>query len=983
MTPWPRGAALARGGAMLALAFLPGRALALDPARAISQYVQSVWRVEEGLTHNTVRAIRQTRDGYMWLGTYGGLARFDGVRFKVFDNRNSALTSNEIRALHEDARGVLWVGTTAGGLYRVENGNLVKDETAIESRTINAILATREGALLVGTGNGLYEVRGKEVRRFTVDEGLWANGVTALIEGGGGRVLIGTEEGVNILSNGAISKGPRPDHPLKLVNGLLLDHAGNLYVTGRKVERFAPSGELTLSLDVPGIGAFSPYEDANGSIWFGTYGSGIARLENDVMKTYGPEEGFPDRRVWSVTEDREGALWIGTRGGLVQLRDGAAVSYSTTEGFAGNVGRSVFEDRDGALYFGFEGGISRLAKGRVDNITTKDGLPDPIVKTVMRDSRGRLWVGTQGGVAVETSPKHFRVWGQKEGTPRQPKLVYEDRQGRIWSGGDVGLALFENDRFVAPTGTTAVQNSSIEVLYQTLDGWLWIGTLTHGAWRLKDGRLEAVPLLGLTAIGVRSFRETSRGVFMVGTVGSGLFLKSPGKEFRQLTTRNGLGDDSIWSILDDGRGQTWFTSDRGVFRVATADLEAFAESRIQQVEMGVVVGRASGLKSRECNGGGNPAGFITRDGRILAPTFAGVAIIDPMRLAAKTPPPPVQIEEVVIDGEEAARGAEAVFASGARDAEIHYTGLSFVNPSRTHFRYRLLGHDPAWVDAGTRRIAYYGGLSPGRYSFRVAASSDGVAWTPQEAGLEVVVEPLWYQTWLVRALFAALAVGLVASAFGWRVRRLRARERELAGLVASRTEELAQRSRELEAANLALSHLAITDDLTGIANHRQFREFIEREWLRCARAHEPISLLMCDIDEFKAYNDALGHQKGDECLRAVAQTMAEAVKRAPDLAARYGGEEFAVVLPATNREGGSAVAESIRTALAARAIPHPRSSAATHVTMSIGLATALPSASNSLEDLIAAADQALYAAKSAGRDRLVAGQRVTGASRRT
>ena len=961
-----------KGALVLAALGLAAPAAALDPARALSQYVQNVWRVEEGLPHNSVRALKQTRDGYLWLGTHGGLARFDGVRFKVFDNRNSALTNNEIRALHEDLKGILWVGTTAGGLYRLENGELFKDEAPIESRTINAILSTRDGALLVGTGNGLYRLSGKDVRRFATEQGLWSNAITALVEGPDGRVFVGTENGVNVFANGALTKGPQPQHAQKGITGLLVDRDGNLYMAGRTLERFAPAGRRTLFLLVPGLGGYGPFEDRDGVIWVGTYGAGIARLENDVLKTYRQEEGFLDRRGWSIAGDRDGGLWIGTRGGLAQLRDGAAVSYSAAEGFAGNIGRSVYEDTDGALYFGFDGGVSRFANGRVENITLNGGLPNPVVKSILRDRRDRLWFGTDGGLAAEIAPGRFRIWTEKEGAPRSPKLVYEDREGRLWIGGDAGIAMVENDALKVPPGTAPIQNSGMEAFYQTRDGALWVGTLNHGAWRLKGGVAERVPLLGLSSIGVRSFFESTEGVLFAGTVGSGLFIKSPGQEFRQLTTKEGLGDDSIWSILDDGRGQIWFTTDRGVFRAAMADLVAFSEARASHVSMNAVVGPLNGLKSRECNGGGHPAGLITRKGLVVAPTGAGIAIIDPTRLISDAPPPPVQIEEVVADRNVVASAIAAVIPPGVRDTEIHYTGLSFLNPSQTKFRYRLYGHDPDWVEAGVRRVAYYGGLSPGRYVFRVAASNDGANWTPNEGALEIVVEPWWYQTWLSRVLAFATLAGLIAGAFRWRVRRLRRRERELAALVESRTAELGERTRDLERANAALGQLAITDDLTEIANHRQFREFAEREWLRCERAQEPMSILMCDIDEFKAYNDALGHQAGDECLRAVALSLSETIKRAPDLVARYGGEEFAMVLPATDADGARAVGEAVRAALSARALPHPRSMVSPLVTMSIGIATVIPFVDRSLEDLIASADSALYAAKKAGRDRCVA-----------
>lgn len=957
--------------AALAVVALVAPAWALDPHRALTQYVQNVWRVEQGLPHNSVRAVVQARDGYLWLGTYAGLARFDGVRFKVFDTGNSALTNNEIRVIHEDPRGVLWVGTTAGGLYRMENGELRAETAPIESRTINAIISTSDGALLVGTGYGLYRLSGGRTERFTTDQGLQANQVTALAEGREGRVYIGMERGVDVLQNGLIGKGPPVSGTRQKVVSLLVDKEGGLLIGGDRLDRYDAAGRLILSLPVPFEGVHALFQDGDGVIWVGTYGSGIARLENGALNMYRQRDGFLDRRAWAIAPDREGGLWIGTRGGLAQFRDGAAISFSSAEGFAGDIGRAVFEDRDGALYFGFDGGVSRFFKGRVTNLDLGPRLRGSVVRGVMRDRRGVLWVGTDLGLAEEVSPGRFKVYGEGEGLPAGGRFAVEDRQGRLWISSGAGLWQLEKGQVFMPESVRLLARSEIQALMEDGDGALWIGTLNHGAWRLMNDRLEQVPLQGLISIGVRSFFHDKDGSFFVGTVGSGLFIRQGNRGFRQLTRREGLHDDSIWSILDDGRGQFWMLSDRGVFRVPKQDLLDFANGRLPRVRPSAVVDTTNGLKSRECNGGGGPSGVITRDGRVLAPTGAGVAIIDPRLLVSNAPPPPAQIEEVVADRNQVSSSGDATLPAGGRDTEIHYTGLSFLNPAQIRFRYRLDAHDAFWVDAGTRRAAYYGGLAPGRYTFRVAGSNDGINWSTPESSITITVKPLWYQTWAFRLVAASLALGLLGAGFAWRVRLLETRAHELSGLVASRTEELAERTRELEIANASLGRLAVTDDLTGIANHRLFRDFLDREWARCARTREPISLLMCDIDDFKAYNDALGHQGGDECLRLVAQTLDAVVKRAPDLAARYGGEEFVVVLPATGREGALAVAETLSAALRERALPHPRSRVGPIVTISIGGATLVPSTDSSVEDLIARADGALYAAKRAGRDRAV------------
>lgn len=946
-------------------------ARALDPTRAMTQYVQSRWRVEDGLPHNSVRAIHQTRDGYLWLGTYGGLARFDGVRFKVFDRTNSALTNNEVRALAEDDKGILWVGTSAGGLYQYQNGELRKGGATIGSETINALLLARDGALLVGTAEGVYRVKGAQTTHFTTAEGLHSNSVTAFAEAPDGRLYIASETGINILEKGRILAGPTPSRTDRSIWSLLVDRQGNLYAGGANLDRFDASGRRTLTHTTPGFAFFSLLEDADGQIWVGLYGEGIGRLEGDTLKTWREEQGFLDRRAWALATDREGGLWIGTRAGLAQFRDGPAVSYAASEGYAGTVARAVLEDHDGSLWFAYQGGISHVKDGRVRNYTRADGLPHETVRGLWRDRTGRLWAATDGGVAEETASGRFRVHGPAEGIVSSAKSFLEDRNGRLWIGLDRGVMRVDGGRPVSPPELRPLADSSIEALYEDRDGVLWIGTLGSGAWRLKGQSLERVPLLGLTSIGVRSFFEDHEGVLYLGTIGSGLLLRPRGGTFRQLTSAQGLGDDSIWSLIDDEKGNVWMTSDRGVFRIPMAELSAFAAGRVEAVRINARIGAAQGLRSAECNGGGSPTGLMTRDGLIAVPTGAGIGLIDPRRLPGSAPPPPVRIEEVVADRVALPEGESVRVPPGTRDTEIHFTGLSFRSPAELRFRYRLEGHDPDWIDGGTRRVAYYGGLRPGTYRFRVAASNDGLNWSPREETLTLVLAPLWYQTWLFLIAVVGAGAALVGLTLAWRLRALNDRAVELEELVGARTVELAERTQELEIANAALGRLAITDDLSGIANHRRFREFLEREWARCTRTREPISLLMCDIDDFKAYNDALGHQAGDECLRLVARSLSQSVRRIPDLAARYGGEEFAVVLPATSAEGASAVAASIRSALKERAIPHPRSTTGGFVTMSIGAASVVPSPGSAPETLIAAADTALYAAKKAGRDRCV------------
>ena len=953
---------------------------ALDPSRRLTQYVQVHWRMEEGLPHNTVRTIRQSKEGYIWLGTYAGLARFDGVRFRVYDNLNSGLRDNEVRSLAEDKQGVLWVGTTSGGLHRLIGDRLEPFDHGIGNRTINALVVADDGALWVGSNEGLHRIFAGQVTSFLAPQGLDSPYVNELALDGQG-IWIATTRGLYLQSGDRVSKVLLPSLDETDIGSVIKDREGRLWVgltTHVLAGRFDPvSRRFNQHRDfrIPRtIGAVHRLlQDREGSIWAATYGGGLFRIHGDRMDRFTSDSGFIDHRPWGLLEDREGSLWVGTRAGLARLTDGPAVTFSQEEGTPADLTRAVREDPDGSVWIATAKGLAHYREGTIKSYGTREGLPSEVVRGVLRDHRGELWANTNDGIARfdEARDRFKDLIDERHGLPyASVRVLLEDRKGRVWATTERGVAYAKDGLasrvFETPPGLGDVKDATIESIFEDSEGGIWIGTFSSGFRRWVEGKVDGSPLIPGASVGVRSFHEDQDGTLYLGTLGSGLFVRRKGGAFRRITSRDGLREDSIWSILQDG-DLLWMASDRGVLKTRRSSLLAFIDGRASSVVIDRVVGTRDGMKSRECNGGGGLAGFIGRDGRLWFPTGRGAVAIDPRKLDAEIATPPAAIEEAVIDRVPQGRTGELRVPPGSRDVEIHYTGLSFVDPARLAFRYRLEGYDAGWIDAGERRVAYYASLPPGDYRFRVEAAFGNGAWSSVPADRRVIVEPRLTQTAAFRGALLLSAFGLAGLTVSLRTRQLRRREEELKKLVALRTQEL-------EKANAQLSELAAVDDLTGIANHRRLIQVLDQEWLRCQRGQEPLSLLLCDIDDFKAFNDTYGHQAGDACLRTVAQTLANTLHRTSDLAARYGGEEFAVVLPSTDEAGARAVAETIQVAIRNQGVLHSASRAAPHVTLSIGCATVRPAMGEpgGIEGLIASADRALYAAKNSGRDRIAA-----------
>jgi diguanylate cyclase (GGDEF)-like protein len=956
----------------VATAARPPSALALDPARAITQYVHDTWQAPRSLPQNSVSAIVQTRDGYLWLGTVAGLVRFDGVRSVVFDKANTpALANHRVTSLMEDRDGRLWIGTMQG-LARRDGERMVLFTTkeGLPHDIVTALYEDRVGRILVGTrGGGI--VRFKD-DRFVRESGFEATAglrVKAILEDPSGTLWVGTETGLVRIKDGQATvltkkDGLAHDRILSLAG----DGKGALWI-GTEGGGLIQSKEgrfeaITTKQGLSNDNVWSLGFDHQGSLWIGTDGGGLDRLASGRLSSFTTRQGLGSDFVWAIREDREGSLWVGTNGGgLSRFKDGPIAAFGTREGLSSDFVRAVYRTHDGALWIGTYGsGVNRIAEGRITQLTTRDGLSNDSVVSLLESRDGSLWIGTRYGLN-RLKDGRITVTTQKDGLSNDfIYALHEDAEGALWIGTNGGgLDRLKDGKITSLTTRQGLTSDVVTTLLGARDGSLWMGTYGGGAMRLQSGALTGLATKdGLSSNSVIAMREDDDGTLWIATAGGGLNRVRDGR-VSAVTTRQGLLDDDVLGLLPDSADHFWLAGVRGLSRVDRREVEDVLDGRRPALRS-VGYGVADGMRNAEGNGG-SPAAWRDTDGRLWFATMGGAVVVDPTHLSPNAMAPPVAIEEALADESRLSGDGGWRLPPGTRRLELHYTALSLRDPSRVAFKFRLDGFDRDWIDAGQRRVAYYTNLAHGDYRFRVIAANEDGVWNESGASLAFTVEPRlvergWFRV-LALLVFGVSLVGLDRL----RARRARVRERELVALVDERTARLRLANEELE-------RLATLDGLTRIANRRAFDEALPRVWADHRRRGAPLAIVLCDIDHFKRYNDRHGHPAGDEALITVAAALAGVTRRASDLVARYGGEEIVFLLPDTDAEGARQVATAALDAVRTLKLPHGDPEAAPFVTVSLGLAATVPSPDSAPADLVASADRALYRAKAAGRDRV-------------
>ncbi len=798
--------------AVAASASLPApSAEALDPERALTQYVHHSWSTGEGLPQSTGLSLARARDGFLWVGTEEGIARFDGTSFVVFNRKNTpGLPHNLAYSLVGARDGSLWVGTAAG-LARFVEGSArpfgAREE--VPEKAVRCLLEDQGGAIWAGTwGGGLVRIAKEVVTVFTMGDGLGSDEVSSLHEDPDGTLWIATSGGLSRRTPDGRIESVRVPGPLGTrFRGLCRGPDGRLWVgSDEGLFRLGPDGATKRIGTADGLASEKIHtlaSDGDGNVWVATT-RGLCRVNGESVSCFVDQGPISPAPAFPILRDEAGDLWFGLAGsGLHRFSASPVLVFGRPEGLPTDVVLALLEARDGRIWIGTYGaGIAVLDARSVKTISRRDGLPDDTVVGFHEDPDGVVWVATKGGLAAIAGGA-VRPGLVPPGLPsRDLYSVTRDTAGTLWVASDSGLSRLEGKTFRTLGARDGLPSVRLRMMTATSDGSIWTGAAGGGLVRIHDGKVEAFGTAeGLPPATVYSLHEDPDGTLWCGTLGGGLVRGRNGR-FHAFTTRDGLFDDTVFEALDDHLGNLWLTSNHGVSRVSRSEIASFEAGRIGSIPIRLF-GVAEGLRSAECNGAGEPAGIRTRDGKLWLATLGGAAVLDPgatQPLASVAAP---RIEQVLVDGRTLSHVSGVVLPAGREAIEIRYTAPVFRVPERARFRYTLTGFDDHPVDAGSRRTAIYTNLAPGTYEFSVSASVDGGPFGPPGVPLAVRVEPRLHQTWWFRAFCLACAVGAAWGLHAVRVRLLNARATELHALVADRTRKLILEKERTEEANRA------------------------------------------------------------------------------------------------------------------------------------------------------------------------------------
>ncbi len=767
--------------------------LTIQSAGAISEedFNIRLWQGEDGLPHSIVQAITQARDGYIWVGTREGVARFDGNRFLKIQ----LLPSNpqpSVLCLTAAKDGSIWIGTEGAGVFQYFDGKVNRQAPNGQvDFTATEIEEDARGVVWIASTAGLLRYQQGKITRLTEFSSVLKS------------LCVDPEGDVWLIGAGQLTRMESPTNFVyAMKNGYLpgwarricRDRAGVFWIgmggdRGNGLMRVENGSATTFSKSTgPASIVQVIREDTSGRLWLGSR-AGLSWFENGKFVDLG-KTNDSSYQIYAIFEDHEHNLWVGSEEGLSRLTPRIFSSLARRNGLALNTVMSVCATRDGSVWISaWGGGLNRWQQGKLSLLRKSDGLSSDYIMAMCEAGDGSLWVGSDYGAALnQIKDGEITQYGRERGFAGAANSatisLCESPEGILWIGDIDGIQRWDGKKFTR----VAIQNRSprnkVNALCAGTNGVLWIGT-DGGLNRLKNGVVEnlAASDARLKA-SILSMYLDAAGALWIGTRDHGLLQWKEGAT-REFTSAQGLFSDSIYSILEDTFTNLWLNSGRGVFRVQKAQLEALAGAKGAEIVC-VNYGKTDGIPSSgQYRDVTQPSACKSADGRLWFRTTQGVVAVDPRDLHANTLPPPVVIQEVMVDKQVLStpafglpKGRQFVAPPGRGELEIHYEALSFRTPEKNKFRYRLEGVDLNWVDAGTRRVALYNNLRPGTYNFSVIACNNDGVWNTTGASLVFVLKPHLWQTWWFATVVSLAAVGLVGGSVRYVTRQRMQRKLE-------------------------------------------------------------------------------------------------------------------------------------------------------------------------------------------------------------
>ncbi|MGO9403424.1 MAG: two-component regulator propeller domain-containing protein [Terriglobales bacterium] len=759
------------------LALCASLLLASAAARPLLAYTERTWQMQDGLPEQIVQAFAQTKDRYLWIGTTGGVLRFDGARFSLYNRENTpAFSDNNIFCLMVSQDNTLWIGTEGGGLIQYRDGAFrsFSSKDGLTNSFVRSVYQDSVGQIWIGTDNGLFQLHGERLERIDDSRTVPLLAVHAIYEDREGGLWVGGSRLVRLKGDSVVEYHLQGEASQSRVKSIIETADRSIWVgtvSGLHRKVFAQTGTARFEKvrEVGGTVRFLR-QTSDGALWIGTIGHGLYIYHDGSFSKMTAPERLPSNTVLNLFEDVEQNIWVGTQAGMLRLshtpvrtvalpdasdsdaetvyedkggdvwiaaadlfryRDGKATPYRFP-GISGVRVRNVFRDREGALWVGTEGrGAYRQVGGRLFHYTTKEGLVNNFVRAFLESRDGSVWIATDEGVSRwhAGTIKNFQM---SDGLCYfSTRSLLEDRNGDLWIGTDGGVSRLHGDRFESDVVTTALQHEKIWAIHEDPDGGLWIGTRAGGLYRWRGGRLT------------------------------------------HYTIAQGLASNSIYELVEDQRGTLWISGPNGISAVNRHELDAVAEQRERRVNL-TLYGISEGLGTIQMCGGEKPAGLLTTRGEVWFPSSKG-----PVRMSIDEPKPseqaPVVIDEAVADGLQISPAGGISLGPDTKKLELHYGVVLLRSQERVEFRYRLDGFDKDWSEASSDRVAYYTNLPAGRYRFRVAAFEMNNPEQIADASLEIAQRPHFYRTaWFLSCCILALA-GAAWAIHEFRVRQLAAR----------------------------------------------------------------------------------------------------------------------------------------------------------------------------------------------------------------